>query len=126
MPRAAPFEGGASTAPKRTPRSPGREAGGDPRRTCAPGPIAAPLPLGEALLVDGRLALDGTPRQTFANIGLYDTRLFRELPRGTKLKLLPYLQRWIAEGRVSGETFAGFWANVGTPDDLAQLDAALR
>ena len=83
-------------------------------------------PGGDFALIDGRLALDGTPRQTFANIGLYDTRLFRELPRGTKLKLLPYLQRWIAEGRVCGETFDGFWANVGTPDDLARLDAALR
>lgn len=83
-------------------------------------------PGGDFALVDGRLALDRTPRQTFANIGLYDTRLFCELPRGTKLKLLPYLQRWIAEDRVSGETFDGFWANVGTPDDLAQLDAALR
>ena len=45
---------------------------------------------------------------------------------GTKLKLLPYLQRWIADGRVSGETFAGAWANVGTPEDLAELDVALR
>ena len=83
-------------------------------------------PGGDFALVGGRLALDATPRLTFANIGLYDTRLFGELPRGTKLKLLPYLQRWIAEGRVSGETFAGRWANVGTPDELAQLDAALR
>ena len=83
-------------------------------------------PGGDFALVDGQLALDATPRHTFANIGLYDTGLLRELPRGTPLKLLPYLQRWIAEGRVSGEAFYGPWANVGTPDDLAQLDAALR
>jgi MurNAc alpha-1-phosphate uridylyltransferase len=81
---------------------------------------------GDFALVDGKLALDAIPRLTFANIGLYDTRLFRELPRGAKLELLPYLQRWIAEGRVSGETFDGPWVNVGTPDDLARLDAALR
>jgi len=83
-------------------------------------------PGGDFALAEGRIALDATPRLTFANIGLYDTRLFGELPRGAKLKLLPYLQRWIAEGRVSGETFDGRWANVGTPDDLVQLDAALR
>jgi len=83
-------------------------------------------PGGDFALVDGQLRLDATPRHTFANIGLYDTGLWRELPRGAKLKLLPYLQRWIAEGRVSGEAFDGPWANVGTPEDLAQLDVALR
>ncbi len=83
-------------------------------------------PGGDFALVEGRLALEQNPRYTYANIGLYDTELFRELPRGTKLKLLPYLQRWIADGRVSGETFAGAWANVGTPDDLAHLDVTLR
>jgi MurNAc alpha-1-phosphate uridylyltransferase len=34
----------------------------------------------------GRLALAGSPRLTFGNIGLYDTALFAELPRG-QLKL---------------------------------------
>ena len=81
---------------------------------------------GDFALVDGRVALGGGPRHTYASIGVYDTALFHELPRGSPLKMLPYLQRWIAEGRVSGETFAGAWANVGSPEDLAQLDAALR
>jgi MurNAc alpha-1-phosphate uridylyltransferase len=82
-------------------------------------------PDGDFALVDGRVALDGVPRQTYASIGVYDTALFRELPRGSPLKLLPYLERWIADGQVSGETFAGTWANVGSPADLAQLDAEL-
>ena len=81
---------------------------------------------GDFALVDGRIAQDGAPRRTYANIGLYDTGLFRELPRGTSLELLPYLQRWIAGGLVSGEYFAGPWANIGSPDDLASLDANLR
>jgi MurNAc alpha-1-phosphate uridylyltransferase len=83
-------------------------------------------PEGDFALVDGLVALDLRPRHTYASLGLFDTALFHELPRGTKLKLLPYLQRWIGDGRVSGETFAGTWANVGTPEDLADLDAALR
>ena len=83
-------------------------------------------PEGDFALSEGRVASDGALRQTYANIGLYDTALFRELPRGTKLKLLPYLQRWIAERRVSGEHYGGPWANVGTPDDLANLDRDLR
>jgi N-acetyl-alpha-D-muramate 1-phosphate uridylyltransferase len=83
-------------------------------------------PGGDFALAGGLLSLERQPRLTYASIGLYDTDLFRELPRRTKLKLLPYLQRWIADGRVSGETFAGAWANVGTPNDLALLDATLR
>ena len=83
-------------------------------------------PSGDFALAGGLVALESSPRYTYANIGVYDSRLFHELPRGEKLKLLPYLQRWIADGQVSGETFDGAWANVGTPDDLAALDTALR
>jgi MurNAc alpha-1-phosphate uridylyltransferase len=83
-------------------------------------------PHGDFALEDGRVVLEGAPRQTYASIGVYDTALFRELPRGSPLKLLPYLQRWIADGQVSGETFAGTWANVGSPADLAKLDAELN
>ena len=81
---------------------------------------------GDFALYDGRVASDGALRQTYANIGIYDTALFRELPRGKKLELLPYLQRWIAERRVSGEHYDGPWTNVGTPGDLAKLDNDLR
>ena len=83
-------------------------------------------PEGDFGLVGGRVSLDASPRYTFANIALYDTALFRDLPRGVKLKLLPWLQRWIGEGIVSGEFFDGTWANVGTPHDLAELDRRLQ
>jgi MurNAc alpha-1-phosphate uridylyltransferase len=72
-----------------------------------------------------RVASGEGPNVTYGNIGLYDTALFRELPRGVRLKLLPLLLQWIAEGSVSGELFEGAWNNVGTPGDLARLDAAL-
>jgi MurNAc alpha-1-phosphate uridylyltransferase len=83
-------------------------------------------PQGDFALLGSRLALDGAPRSTYGNIGLYDTALFRELPRGKKLQLLPLYRDWIGRGIVSGELYTGPWANVGTPDDLAALDAAFR
>ncbi|PYE23345.1 MurNAc alpha-1-phosphate uridylyltransferase [Paraburkholderia silvatlantica] len=79
-----------------------------------------------ALGVDGRLALEGAPRYTFGNIGLYDTRMFRDLAPGTKRALTPYYREAIAQGRVSGELYEGIWENVGTPAQLEALDAALR
>ena len=82
-------------------------------------------PQGDFALADGRIVVDGASKLTFGNIALYDTALFRELPRGTKLKLLPFLHDWIARGWVSGERFDGPWANVGTPADLAALDRQL-
>jgi MurNAc alpha-1-phosphate uridylyltransferase len=82
-------------------------------------------PEGDFALRDGRVASDGGPCCTYGNIGVYDTALFRELPRGVKLKLLPLYRQWIAAGMVSGELHTGPWANIGTSDDLARLDAAL-
>jgi MurNAc alpha-1-phosphate uridylyltransferase len=43
-----------------------------------------------------------------------------------KLPLRPLLDREIAAGRLSGEYHAGQWADVGTPERLQQLDAAVR
>jgi MurNAc alpha-1-phosphate uridylyltransferase len=83
-------------------------------------------PDGDFTLSNGRIASDGASRQTYANIGIYDTALFRKLPQGTKQRLLPYLQRWIAEHLVSGEHYDGPWTNVGTREDLAKLDGDLR
>jgi N-acetyl-alpha-D-muramate 1-phosphate uridylyltransferase len=83
-------------------------------------------PNGDFVLAGGRISLDGGPRSTYGNIGLYDTALFAELPRHTKLKLTPFFRQWIGLGLVSGELYDGPWANVGTPEDLAELDAALR
>jgi len=82
-------------------------------------------PHGDFVLDAGRVALDGAAKLTFGNIGIYDTALFRELPRGVKLKFLPLYRDWIARGWVSGERFDGPWANVGTPADLAALDQRL-
>src|SRR5438094_3740131 len=80
---------------------------------------------GDFALRDGMLSAEGDAKLVYGNIGLHDTALFRELPRGVPLRLLPLWRDWMARGLVSGESFEGAWANVGTPADLAALDAQL-
>jgi N-acetyl-alpha-D-muramate 1-phosphate uridylyltransferase len=81
-------------------------------------------PRGDAMGVrDGRVQRDAPPL-TYANIAVLAPRLFAGLPRG-KAKLFPWLFQSIEAGRVSGEHFRGAWHNVGTPADLAALDAQL-
>ncbi|HZZ02037.1 N-acetylmuramate alpha-1-phosphate uridylyltransferase MurU [Paraburkholderia sp.] len=82
-------------------------------------------PNGDFGLVDGTLSLDAQPRFTFGNIGLYDTRMFRDLPRGTRRALTPYYRETIASGLASGELYEGLWENVGTPAQLQALDQRL-
>lgn len=73
----------------------------------------------------GQLSLDSPARYTFGNIGLYDTRMFRDLPPGERRALTPYYRATIAAGRASGELYEGRWENVGTPEQLSALDTAL-
>ena len=85
-------------------------------------------PGGDFVLNRDRLTLNGSngvARTTFGNIALYRTSLFRQLPRGKKLKILPFYRDWIARGWASGELFSGRWANVGTAAELASLDSEL-
>jgi MurNAc alpha-1-phosphate uridylyltransferase len=64
------------------------------------------------------------PWLTYANIALLRPQLFAGEAAG-KRKLFPWLYRAVDAGRVGGEHHAGRWYNVGTPADLAALDAEL-
>jgi MurNAc alpha-1-phosphate uridylyltransferase len=74
---------------------------------------------------DGRLSLDGAPRYTFGSIGVYDTRMFRDIAPGTRRALTPYYRDAIALGRATGQLYQGLWENVGTPAQLQALDKVL-
>lgn len=72
--------------------------------------------------LDGRLvSLTGTPRYTYAGIGLYTPRLF-EGCRDGKFPLLPLLRRAIEAGQLQGELYEGPWVDVGSPERLAALN----
>ena len=78
---------------------------------------------GDFGLRDGRVIDDGE-RLTYANIGVFRPEFFAGCESG-KFPLAPLMRKRIQEGRVSGELHAGRWFNLGTPRQLAELDAAL-
>ena len=85
---------------------------------------------------DGRLNDDGAPRLTYSGIGVYrpaildgwraiiGSALGSELDP-PRFKLVPLLQAGMARGLVHGQYHAGGWTDVGTPERLATLDAAI-
>lgn len=77
------------------------------------------------LLDDGTVASTGGTRLTFSGVGVYHPSLFAEIASGTRAPLAPLLFQAIAGGRVRGARHAGCWIDVGTPQRLAELDAAL-
>ncbi|MDX8385650.1 MAG: nucleotidyltransferase family protein [Gallionella sp.] len=62
---------------------------------------------------------------TFSGIGIYRPELFNNIPHASKAPLAPLLREQIAAGKVSGEHHAGNWADVGTPQRLAELDSQI-
>lgn len=83
-------------------------------------------PNGDFALQDDRLSLKGAPRYTFGNIGVYDTRTFSQIMPGTKMSMSPLYRDAIVQGCASGELYEGTWHNIGTPAQLAELDALLK
>ena len=81
-------------------------------------------PAGDMALVEGRVRMEGA-RLTYGNIAVFHPEPFRSLERGARLKLFPWMYRFVAEGRVTGERYAGPWDNIGTAEQLAELDRRL-
>ncbi|WP_116812753.1 N-acetylmuramate alpha-1-phosphate uridylyltransferase MurU [Steroidobacter cummioxidans] len=75
---------------------------------------------GDFGLADGRLT-DSGERYTYANIGVLRPEFFSGCQRG-KFPLAPLMFAWIRKNRVSGELYRGVWHNVGTPQQLQQID----
>ena len=62
---------------------------------------------------------------TFSGVALYDPAFFQGCVPGFR-PLKPLLDQAIDRGVVTGEHWSGAWQDVGTPERLATLDAALQ
>ena len=69
----------------------------------------------------GKVIENCLEKLTFSGIGLYRPELFSKTPSGSS-KLAPLLRQAIANQRVSGQKYAGFWMDIGTPERLQALN----
>jgi MurNAc alpha-1-phosphate uridylyltransferase len=83
-------------------------------------------PRGDFFLADGRVS--DAPigeRLTYASIALLQPQLFAGLAPGI-YSMVPMLRAAMAANRVSGERFDGPWDNIGTVQQLHELDRRLQ
>jgi MurNAc alpha-1-phosphate uridylyltransferase len=77
---------------------------------------------------DGLGLADGTgpdgQRWTYANIALLRAEMFAGIAAGTTARLAPLLYAGMRARRIGAEVWRGRWENVGTPEQLAALDAS--
>lgn len=71
------------------------------------------------------LSLDQTSTKlTFASLGVYDPALFKG--KSGSFPLSSVLYEYIAEKKITGESYKGLWFNIGTPTELERLDSYLK
>jgi len=82
--------------------------------------------------LDGDFALDmytlrndGDVKWNFAGIGVYRPEMFDGIKAGEFVKFGPLMRKFIEQGRVGGELYQGPWVNVGTAQQLEELNAPL-
>jgi MurNAc alpha-1-phosphate uridylyltransferase len=71
------------------------------------------------------LANEGIPKWNFANIGVYRPEMFDGIQAGEVVRIGPLLRKFIDQKRVGGEIYKGPWVNVGTVEQLEELNAPM-
>lgn len=81
-------------------------------------------PQGDFYLEGQHVCSGGPSTLTYANIGVYRPELFAHCKPG-KFPLGTLLKQAVANQQVTGEYFKGWWHNLGTPLQLAELAVEL-
>ena len=82
-----------------------------------------------ALHEGGVVTREGSPRYTYSTIGLYRKAFFASLPagnpQGVHAPMLPLMLAAMEREQMTAEIYTGPWTDVGTPERLAALNAAV-
>lgn len=79
-------------------------------------------PSGDFGLQQGRANSEDELGYTFSGISRLSIEMFEGIALDEKVPLAPLLREQMAEGKVSGELFEGFWADIGTPERLDEIN----
>jgi MurNAc alpha-1-phosphate uridylyltransferase len=82
-------------------------------------------PRGDFALNGRRVLNAGETMHTFSGVGAYRPELFDPVAPHTRAQLASLLRPQIDAGRVTGETHAGRWSDIGTPERLRALEDLL-
>jgi MurNAc alpha-1-phosphate uridylyltransferase len=82
-------------------------------------------PEGDFALNMYTLGNEGEPKWNFAGIGVYRPEMFDGIKAGEYLRFGPLMRKFIDQTRVGGEVYNGQWVNVGTVEQLEDLNAPL-
>lgn len=85
-------------------------------------------PEGDFGLCNGNVVLSKQTKGTaltYSGISILSPELFKEC-QSSRFPLAPLLRAAVAEGRVTGEHYTGYWLDVGTPERLHQLNQDLN
>ena len=82
-------------------------------------------PEGDFALDMYTLRNEGPVKWNFAGIGVYRPEMFAGIKAGEFVKFGPLMRQFIEQGRVGGEMYEGPWVNVGTAQQLEELNAPL-
>lgn len=80
-------------------------------------------PQGDMAIADGKAAMEGN-KLNYGGISVFHPRIFAGFQAGHHGRLFPWAFEHVRAGRVTAEHHRGWWDNVGTPEDLAALEAA--
>jgi MurNAc alpha-1-phosphate uridylyltransferase len=79
---------------------------------------------GDFALEQGRIRAGDRQRLTYSGIAVFDPALFAGYEPGRRA-LRPVIESAISAGLISGEHYAGYWADIGTPQRLEAAQQSL-
>ncbi len=76
---------------------------------------------GDFALSGQQVSESGESKLTFSGIGVYAPALFKDAAPGV-FPLAPLLRKAMAAGQVTGECYDGRWLDIGTPEQLDEIN----